>query len=137
MPFKPGHKKMGGMKKGAITRDRQMLLDKAKELGVDPFEILLRIANNDWKGLGYKKEGQTVHTAGGGSFYQPEIDCALRAKAAADACQYMLPKLKSIDITQTEDEGPINIQLNLSAGYEPQPQSHGSDKTSNEALPKP
>lgn len=101
MPFKPGQKKPAGSgkKKGHITRDRQMLLDKAKELGVDPFEILLRFAANDWKGLGYESHMRVVgKTQRGDDILTDTIEPQLRARCASDACQFMLPKLKAIEV---------------------------------------
>jgi len=86
-----------------------MLLDKAKELGVDPFEILLRFAKDDWQGLGYTKAEQTIHTAGGGHYVERTISPDLRAKCASDACQFMLPKLKAIEVEDKSEFKPVVI----------------------------
>jgi hypothetical protein len=133
--FQPGHKKSpnSGMKKGQVCRDRQALLDKAKELGVDVFEILLRFAAGDWKGLGYETDGQTVNTAGGGSYWQYWISPETRQKSAADASQYILPKLKAVELSMDEDSrGPITVTLNLSghASKSDPAKPDGSDKPS-------
>lgn len=129
--FKPGQKKPtgSGRKKGQITKDRQMLLDKAKELDVDPFEILLLFAADRWKDLGYAKAEQTVYTAGGGHFQERTISAELRARCAADACQYMLPRLKAIDVNVGDDNGNISVTLNLGNPNAPKGQSKpsGSD----------
>lgn len=94
MAFKPGCKKPpgSGRKKGQISRDRQMLLDKAAELGCDPFEVNLMIAAGDWKNLGVKKK---------------DLSLALRQRAATDACQFMLPRLKAIEIEDKSEFKPL------------------------------
>lgn len=90
MPAPKGHARYGGRKKGQPNKDRFNLAERAKELGVDPFEILLRFAAGDWKSLGYAfaEDPQSgKHT----------IDPSVRSKAASEACQYLYPKKKSIE----------------------------------------
>lgn len=108
--FKPGDKKpeKSGRKRGTLNKNRQILIEKANELGVDPFEILLRFASGDWKGLGYDEE-KYVHSANeNGTFYKYTIEPATRAKCASEACQYLHPKRKAVELTG-EDGGAIVI----------------------------
>lgn len=121
MGFKPGQPKPpgSGKKKGSITKDRQMLLDKAKQLGVDPFEILLRFAAGDWEGLGYAAKTRTIYTAMGGHFEKDNIEAELRVKAASEASRYMLPTLKSVDVNLTDKRKPtMHLTVNFGAAAE-------------------
>ncbi len=115
MPFQPGQKrpKGAGRKKGQVTKDRQMLLDRAKALGVDVFEILLLFAANHWKALGYKSPEVEKRTSRGDVYYEDRISPDLRVQAASQAAQYVLPKLKAIDVDVHMDDGPITLTLNL------------------------
>ncbi len=88
MPRKPGSQKSGGRKAGTPNKKTQSLEDKAREMEVDPFEILLRVAKGDWRGLGYKENVISLET---------------RLKAASEACTYLFPKRKAIQITAPFD----------------------------------
>lgn len=125
-------KKTGGRKKGSITKDRQMLIDKCKELGVDVFEILLRFANNDWQGLGYKTENHVIGMTQRGDPIEVErISPELRQKSANDASRFMLPQLKAIDVTTDENSKDLNVTINLAGGHVAQGGSKppGTDST--------
>jgi len=107
-PKTPG----SGRKRGVKNRDSIPLKEKACELGVDPFEILLLFAKNDWEALGYKSQKITVFS----KHYDPvEVDVIspeIRLKAAAEASQYLYPKLKTIEAKVTADPNePIHINL--------------------------
>ncbi len=84
MPFKKGRAKSGGRKPGSPNRIKRELIEKAEELGVDPFEVLLMIAKGDCEGLGIKTGG---------------ISLSERLKAAAEAAQYLFPKLRGVEHT--------------------------------------
>lgn len=88
-----------GRKKGTPNKSRAPLEDKAQELCIDPFEILLYFAKGDWRALGYETETYTVFSGKEGDIANEElyIPTAVRARAASDACQYLYPKLKSIE----------------------------------------
>lgn len=101
--FTPGHKKFGGRKKGVPNKDKAEAQAKAVELGVDPFEVLLLFARGDWKALGYESERVLQSCSEFGEVYKFTIDPNVRAKCAAEACQFMLPKLKAIDISARVD----------------------------------
>lgn len=98
--------KKGGRAKGTPNRSTQELLNKAQEMGVDPFEVLLLFASGDWENLGYKEETYVASTSESGSTYKYHIDPAVRAKSAAEACQYLYPKRKAIELSNDgEDRG--------------------------------
>lgn len=101
MPFEKGRPKTGGRQKGVENKKKLSLLNKAIELGVDPFEILLRFAAGDWKGLGYKTE-TIIRYSKDCSNEEFVILPAVRAKAAAEAAQYLYPKKKSVEFTENK-----------------------------------
>lgn len=80
---------------GSINKNRQALHDKAKELGVDPFEILLLFAKGDHERLGLKE--YTYKTFGENTVEELTISPELRQKSAKDACEYLHAKLKSVE----------------------------------------
>jgi hypothetical protein len=107
-PKTPG----SGRRKGVKNKDSLPLQEKARELGVDPFGILLLFAKNDWSALGYESQKITVFS----KHYEPvEVDVIspdLRLRAAAEAAQYLYPKLKTIEAKVTSDpKEPIHIRI--------------------------
>jgi hypothetical protein len=88
MTFKPGNP---GKPKGAVHGFTQKAKEVAARLGIDPFEILLRFAAGDWKALGYKSEKYSKKSTR--FIISPET----RAKAAQEATQYIVPKLRQIE----------------------------------------
>lgn len=107
MALKGGPKKPGsGRKKGTTNKNSLSLKEKAEELGVDPFEVLLMFCKGDWEGLGYKSGEQLKAGKGGETYYVDTITSDQRLKASSEACKYLHPTLKSIDAvvkTQTDD----------------------------------
>lgn len=77
----------------------------AEKLGVDPFEILLLFASGDWKALGYKSETFVASSSDKGEIVKWTIDPAVRAKSAAEACQYLYPKRKAVELSTADDAG--------------------------------
>jgi hypothetical protein len=99
----PGHtNNPNGRAKGSTNKNRQVLFDKAKELGVDPFEILLLFAKGDYDSLGYDKY-QSKAGPNGEVFEVLTISPELRQKSARDACEYLFPKLKSVEFSTDEE----------------------------------
>ena len=96
--------KTGGRKKGTPNKRTQDLLDKAREIGRDPFETLLLFSNGDWEALGYSEEKYLASSNEHGDFYKYTIDPSVRASCAERACQYIHPKRKAIEITGKDGE---------------------------------
>ncbi len=86
-----------GRKKNTPNKDTRTLMEKAAELGIDPFEILLRFAAEDWKGLGYDARTKISFTSAGIEFEEFLIKPELRGKCAAEACQYIHAKRKALE----------------------------------------
>jgi hypothetical protein len=95
--FKPGHKRLGGRKKGTPNKITAQVLEKTRELGIDPLEILLLFAAGDWKALGYEEDRFLSGSNEHGAYCKWTIDPAVRARCAAEACQYLYPKRKAIE----------------------------------------
>lgn len=105
---------IGGRKKGTPNKKTQALLEKAKELGVDPFEILLLFAKGDWKALGYDSPEKVIAvTKDGQEVFSDRITAELRQKSAKDAAEYLYAKRKALEVTG-EDGGPLDF--NVSSG---------------------
>lgn len=99
MPFVKGQPKMGGRKKGVLNKDALPLREIAQKLDVDPFEILLKFAKEDWEGLGYPSRSKISYTSAGIEYEEYLIKPEMRVKAASEACQYIHAKRKAIEST--------------------------------------
>lgn len=104
MAAKKGHPKYGGRKKGTPNKTTLPLEEKARELGVDPFEILLRFAAGDWEGLGYDAEIYHQEKPDGSVRMGYVITPNMRLTAAGEACQYIYPKRKAVELKGNDDD---------------------------------
>jgi len=89
MAFEPGHKSVGGRKKGVPNKNKQELLERVKEKYPDycPIEAMCKIAID-------KKNEVTV-----------------RLQASKEVASYIYPKLKSVEHTGGT-ENTLNVYLN-------------------------
>ena len=115
MPFKPGDKKLesSGRKKGVPNKktfDAQVL---AERLGVDPLEVLLHAASNNYQALGYDSEIRTK-LVGENAITEDTIPINTRVQAAKEAAQYLYPKRKAIELKGDDGEN-IFIQMLMNA----------------------
>lgn len=93
---------MAGTRKGVPNKKALHLHELAEKLGVNPFEILLYFAKGDWEALGYDnsiyvRESSDGTTTTLGYTITPEV----RAKAAIEACKYLFPQKKAIQLDST------------------------------------
>lgn len=88
--------KTGGRVKGTPNKKTSELQEIAEELGVNPFEILLHFAVGNYGALNLP-EWTSRMTKSGEAVHEPTISPELRQKSAKDACEYLFPKLKSIE----------------------------------------
>jgi len=86
-----------GRPKGSPNQDTKKIQELAQKLGVDPFEILLRFAAGDWKGLGYPAGTHHVVTRKGGIMEEEIITPQDRLKAACECAQYLYPKRRAVE----------------------------------------
>jgi hypothetical protein len=89
--------KTGGRVKGTPNRTTLPLQELAQKLNCNPFEILLRFAMGDAKGLGYALDTVEQTTPKGDIIEKPLITPEIRVKAASEAAQYLYPKRKAIE----------------------------------------
>lgn len=114
MGARVGHQKFGGRPKGVKNKDKECLREKARKLGVDPLEVLLLFAKNDWAALGYKSEFEEKFGAGGVPCMMRVITPDVRMNAAKEACQYLYPKKKAIEVGFDQDNPQvINLAYSL------------------------
>lgn len=99
-----------GSRKGIPNRRTLNAEMKAKELGIDPFECLLLFVKGDWEKLGYDSAKYVASIGEHGVVEKWTIDPAVRAKAAMEACNYLMPKRKAIEHTG-EGGGAIALTL--------------------------
>lgn len=92
-----------------IGRISEMELQvRAEELGVQPFDILLLFAKGDSEALGYDPDPETG--------LPPAIPPKYRLAAAQEACKYLYPQLKSVEVTG-DAEKPVEQKHTLVTDY--------------------
>lgn len=94
-----GQPKYGGRKKGTLNKNAIPLMEKAMELGVDPFVILLLFAKGDWKSLGYEApEFISGYGREGEPILKLHVTSDHRLTAASNAAKYLYPQLKAMEL---------------------------------------
>lgn len=96
-------RKTGGRKKGSVNKKTLALAERAEALGVDPWEVLLLYCKGDWQALGYKSATFIRYTQAGAN-EEYTIPPDLRFKAVQEANEYLHPKRKALEITETKHE---------------------------------
>lgn len=77
-------------------------MQKAHELGIDPFEILLLFAAERYEALGYSERTTSKETQDGKVYEIWTISPEMRLQAAKEATQYLLPKRKATEHSLSE-----------------------------------
>ena len=95
---KPVQKKPG-RPKGSKDKRTWEIEKLAQDLGCNPFEILLKIAMNDWEGLGYKEPELVTTDKDGNISIKERITMDHRLYAAKEAAQYLFPKRKAVEFS--------------------------------------
>ena len=97
--------------KGSKNRKSYDAYILASKLGIDPLEVLLKFAMNDWKALGYPNETYSPDGKVECYFITPET----RVRAAKEACEYLYSKTKSVELLASnsdQDHSPrVIIQI--------------------------
>jgi hypothetical protein len=91
-------KKTGGRVAGTANKRTYDARALAEKKGVDPLEILLDIASNNWEALGYDKAYITKVNLGI-EYEEAVISLEERSRAAKESAKYIYPQLKSIEHT--------------------------------------
>ena len=97
--------KTGGRKKGTRNKNSVIIEEMAIKLGVSPFEVLLRFADGDWKGLGYENECYFSEKPDGAVKMGYVITPESRLKAAESAAKYLYPQKQAITHSVDGDSG--------------------------------
>lgn len=87
----------GGRPKGVANKKTSQLMETAKRLNCDPFEVLCHFTNGDYKALGYEEKKLIVTKDT--SYEEYTISPELRQKSAKDASEYLYPKRKAVEHT--------------------------------------
>lgn len=104
---------------GALNKRTLLIEEMAARHALDPFEILMRFANGDWKGLGYDSETYVMENAQGATKIGYTISPEMRLIAAKEATKYLYaPRRASdpndpIDVTPEEQELAAKQALNF------------------------
>lgn len=100
MAFTKGNKLAVGKGRpvGSVNKRTLEVEQLCEKHDCNPLEILLMFAKGDWEGLGYDASVYISESDDGtstklGYVISPE----LRVQAAKEACQYLMPKKKSIE----------------------------------------
>lgn len=94
-----------GKQKGTTWKKTLLLEEKAQKLKCDPFEILLRFANGDWKGLGYDAECYFIEKPDGQVKAGYTISPEMRLTAAKEAVKYLHAQKRAVDVTMDASVG--------------------------------
>ncbi len=100
-------KKLGGRTKGTPNKKTEHFFDICTKRNHDPVEFNVMIAQNDWEALGYSKPTVTVYTKTGDSYEQDVISVSDRMSANNKLLDFMYPKRKSVEITNSEDSSNV------------------------------
>jgi hypothetical protein len=76
----------------------------AQQMDCDPLEILLWVAQGDWKALGFDAPSKVSYTSAGIEFEEPWIRLQDRVKAAGEACKYLYATKQAVQLS-SEGEG--------------------------------
>lgn len=85
--------------KGSANKVTKIAQEKAGELGIDPFEILLLMAAEKFEELGYEARTELRVTPEGKEYSEFVIPPHMRMQAAKEAVQYLLPKRRAVEFS--------------------------------------
>lgn len=105
-----GSPKTGGRKPGSLNKRTADLVERLNEHDQDPFDILFAFARGDWKALGYESSVYHKENSDGSTTMGYVIAPELRQKAAKDACEYLYPKRKALEVSGKDGED-IGIKI--------------------------
>lgn len=95
MPFKKGE---GGRNVGSKNKRTLLIEEIAAKFKQDPFEILMRFAIGDWKGLGYENECYFTEKADGSIKMGYVVSPEMRLQGAKEAAKYLYAQKQAMDL---------------------------------------
>lgn len=99
MAFKKGKEKTGGREKGTPNKDSLNLEERAKERGVDVFNVALDFASGNWKALGYDNECYVMENPSGATKIGYTITPEMRLKAIEFLMKYIYTQKKAVELS--------------------------------------
>lgn len=96
--------KGSGRKAGVPNKKTALIADVAERLGVNPFEVLCLFAANKWKELGYTGS-KHIDSETGTEWFESPISLDIRMNAAKEACKYLYPQRKAVQLSTDEESG--------------------------------
>lgn len=111
-----GNPNKAGRKKGIPNKPKRIMEERAQALGCDPFEILLLFAKGDWEALGYDSKERVASITDNGVIMEYTISPQLRQKSAKDAADFIYPKLRAIEVSDSEGKDVFKTFAELVAG---------------------
>jgi hypothetical protein len=104
--FKKGE---GGRPKGVKNIKTFNVEEIASRFALDPFEVLMMVVNNDWKGLGFDAPAKISYTNAGIEFEEPHVKMPERVAAAGKASRYLYAEKKAVELSTGETGIKIEI----------------------------
>jgi len=99
-----GTPKTGGRQKGAKNKDPLALEERARNRGVDVFEIALDFASANYKALGYENECYFTEKPDGAVKMGYVISPEMRLKAVETLMKYIYPQKKALEVSNPEGQ---------------------------------
>ena len=96
--------RIAGRQKGTPNKKTVELMELTEKLGCNPFEMLLLFAKGDHEALGLPEVTVVSVTESGEPIERLTISPELRQKSAKDACEYLFPKRKAVEVTGKDGE---------------------------------
>jgi hypothetical protein len=94
-----------GRPKGSKNKIGLIAEHIAANYHMHPFEVLMKILNNDWEGLGYEAEIYHKETPSGEVKIGYVLTPQMRLDAAKEATKYLFSQKKAVEISTPEGEG--------------------------------
>lgn len=102
--------KTGGRVKGSVNKRTRTIEEIAAKFSIDPFEVLMMVATNDWKGLGYENANKVIVGEKAGiefSLEEPNVKLSDRVQAAKEASRYLYAQKQAIALSGGQE--PIKL----------------------------
>lgn len=99
----------GGRNKGSLNKRTLKVEEMAAACSVDPFQILLWVAEANWKALGFDAPSKISYSPAGIEFEEMNIKLPDRIQAAKEATKYLYCQKKAVELS-TAEEG-IRIEI--------------------------
>jgi hypothetical protein len=126
------NKKTGGRIKGTPNKKTEHFFELCDKHDHDPVEFNILVAKNDWEALGYEKPTITCYTKSGDSYEQDRITVTDRMQANNKLLEFMYPKRKAIEISNSDESDKGTFTLNYSRGSLQQAQQKKSKNETTE-----